>query len=516
VTADNSDGSWLTVSVFPGLPPAPFLPGIADCFLTDIETAMRGVNSSVYIRIPFNVADPAAIETLKLKMKYNDGFAAYLNGKEIVKRNAPTTIAGVTYADSIANWSTNPDLTTNGWSYGYYNQTLDADGLYSGGADLTPFPHDGTAPSATDFWVGNGYDWFMGNPPWTELFQEGTHPNGSNNGNIHWTVRRWRATVDANLKARIRFRKTNTGGGDGVRVSVFHNSAQVYSQSIAGNDGVGRDDTIDVPDVFMGDTIDILLGPGDAGNDGADGSAFSMVLFEGEPSVPWNAAATASRTPLQTIAPEIFDVTSFKSELRAGANVLAIQGINRTTNDNEFVINAELLSNRVPAATNDTITAAPVGASTFGPSSFLANDADPDGDRLLLVGVTPTYMTAQGGTVRLFGDTVRYTPAAGFAGTDTFEYTITDLSGQPILATVSVLVAEQPALSIVFNRGANTVTISWPAPSTGFELESTPTLSPPDWQPVAEGASSNGARWEVTLPVNQSQRYFRLRKAPGI
>jgi len=125
-------------------------------------------------------------------------------------------------------------------------------------------------------------------------------------------------------------------------------------------------------------------------------------------------------------------------------------------------------------------------------------------------------MTTQGGTVRLFGDTVRYTPAAGFTGTDTFEYTITDLSGQPIRATVSVLIAERPALSIVYNRSANTVTISWPFPSTGFELEATPSLTTPDWQPVAEGASSNGDRLEVTLPVNQPQRYFRLHKPPGV
>ncbi len=449
---DGADGSFVRASILTGLPPQPFVPGIADCFMTDIESEMRGVNSSVFIRFPFDVSDPAAIETLKLKIKYNDGFAAYLNGTEIEKRNAPTVLPAMVVADSVADWSTNPDVTVNGWEYGYYNESLDADGMYSGG-DFTPFPHDGGGHSATDFWSGNGYDWFMGNPPWTELFQEDTHPAAPNGAafdpnnpatHIHWTIRRWNATVDANLKARIQFHKNNVNGGDGVRVSVFHNSIEVYSQSIAFNDGVGRDDTVDLPDVFIGDTIDILLGPGDAGNDGSDGSAFSMVIFEGEPSIPWDGAATASRTATETIAPQVFDVSSFISQLMPGPNVLAIQGFAESVDDNEFVINAELLANQVPTAVGDNLMALPDMSATYPSSVLLANDSDPDGDALLLVGVTPSFMTAQGGTVRLFGDNVHYTPPAGFTGTDTFEYTITDLSGIPVRAPVSVAVEAFP------------------------------------------------------------------------
>src|SRR5438477_1992677 len=173
--SDGADGSFLRASILTGSPPEapkPFVAGIADCFTTDIKDAMKGVNPSVFIRIPFNVSDPSVIQTLKLKIKYNDGFAAYLNGTEIIKRNAPTSIAGTVDADSFADWSNNPDVTVNGWSYGYYDQSVDPDGTYSGGSDFTPFPHDGTGvPSPPEVWVGNGYDWFNGNPPWIELFQ---------------------------------------------------------------------------------------------------------------------------------------------------------------------------------------------------------------------------------------------------------------------------------------------------------------------------------------------------------
>ncbi|MFN0126694.1 MAG: CotH kinase family protein [Verrucomicrobiales bacterium] len=46
-------------------------------------------NSSVYVRLPFLLPDPAAISSMQLKVKYDDGFIAYLNGTEIARRNAP-------------------------------------------------------------------------------------------------------------------------------------------------------------------------------------------------------------------------------------------------------------------------------------------------------------------------------------------------------------------------------------------------------------------------------------------
>lgn len=507
---DGADGSFLRASIVSGLAPEspkPFVPGIADTFQTDIETAMKGVNPSVFIRIPFDVANPSLVDTLRLKMKYNDGFVAYLNGVEVIKRNAPTAISGITVADSMANWSTNPDTTVNGWSYGYYDQSLDADASYNGGGDFTPFPHSGGGHSATDFWTGSGWDWFAGNPPWTELFQETTHPNHPNGGavdpanpatHIHWTVRRWSATVDANLKCRIRFRKTNTGCGDGVRVMVVHNSVQVYSQTVAFNDGVGRDDTIDLPDVFIGDTIDVLLGPGD-GNDFCDGSAFSAVFFEGEPTIPWNGAATATRTTSETIAPEVFDISNFKSELRTGANVLAIQGFNGAISDNEFVVNAQLLANQAPTAVNDTVTADADATTTFQASALLGNDTDADGDRLLLVGVTPSFTTAQGGTIRLFGNTVRYTPAAGFGGADSFTYTINDGGSQTRTAQVQVNVTgNTPPVAgddsgTTAEDGAITLTVL----SNDSDVDSDP-LTVSAVTPPAHGAAVINANGTVT------------------
>lgn len=58
---------------------------------TDVQAQMANRASSAYVRLPFSVANPAALNSLTLRMKYDDGFVAYLNGTEVARRNAPVT-----------------------------------------------------------------------------------------------------------------------------------------------------------------------------------------------------------------------------------------------------------------------------------------------------------------------------------------------------------------------------------------------------------------------------------------
>ena len=60
-----------------------------DLIKTSVLSQMYNVNNSVYIRIPFQLADPATVETLILLMKFDDGFVAYLNGEEVAHYFAP-------------------------------------------------------------------------------------------------------------------------------------------------------------------------------------------------------------------------------------------------------------------------------------------------------------------------------------------------------------------------------------------------------------------------------------------
>jgi hypothetical protein len=54
---------------------------------------MRGKNTSVFVRIPFQIDDPAAVIGMTLKMKVDDGFVAYLNGEQVASDNAPAVLS---------------------------------------------------------------------------------------------------------------------------------------------------------------------------------------------------------------------------------------------------------------------------------------------------------------------------------------------------------------------------------------------------------------------------------------
>lgn len=61
---------------------------------TDLTGSMQGHNATLLVRIPFGipVEEMPALDRLTLRVKYDDGFVAYLNGVEIARRNAPATL----------------------------------------------------------------------------------------------------------------------------------------------------------------------------------------------------------------------------------------------------------------------------------------------------------------------------------------------------------------------------------------------------------------------------------------
>ncbi len=59
---------------------------------TNTQSLMVSKASDAYIRVPFSVANPASYSTLALSMMYDDGFVAYLNGVEVVRRNTPNSV----------------------------------------------------------------------------------------------------------------------------------------------------------------------------------------------------------------------------------------------------------------------------------------------------------------------------------------------------------------------------------------------------------------------------------------
>ncbi|WP_428306815.1 CotH kinase family protein [Lacipirellula sp.] len=64
-------------------------PGDAVNYVADIATTVPSGIGSLYVRMAFDLANFSGIHQLKLRMKYDDGFRAYLNGVEIAESNAP-------------------------------------------------------------------------------------------------------------------------------------------------------------------------------------------------------------------------------------------------------------------------------------------------------------------------------------------------------------------------------------------------------------------------------------------
>ena len=59
----------------------------------DVKSGMHKKGTSVYIRLPFLVDDPGQFDYLRLDMRYDDGFVAYLNGVKVAAANEPETLA---------------------------------------------------------------------------------------------------------------------------------------------------------------------------------------------------------------------------------------------------------------------------------------------------------------------------------------------------------------------------------------------------------------------------------------
>ena len=87
---------------------------------SNIQGAMKDVNSCAYLRIPFVVSNPAEISFLSLNMKYDDGFVAYLNGVNVASRNAIdiqnplawNSVATANRVDSDVNVFSSIDITS--------------------------------------------------------------------------------------------------------------------------------------------------------------------------------------------------------------------------------------------------------------------------------------------------------------------------------------------------------------------------------------------------------------------
>ena len=77
----------------------------------DFESEMYNTNSSVFLRLPFNITDPSAISDLVLRMRWDSGFVAYINGVEVAADRKPSS--ALTWNSSASE--DRPDAQNDDW-----------------------------------------------------------------------------------------------------------------------------------------------------------------------------------------------------------------------------------------------------------------------------------------------------------------------------------------------------------------------------------------------------------------
>jgi hypothetical protein len=112
---------------------------------TDVGSIMSNINASAYIRIPFTVPNPTNVSLLTLRVRYDDGFVAFVNGTQLLRVNAPGTIS----YDSAAT-STHSPLSVEEFRLG-------ADNLITG-ANVLAIQGLNRAANDTDFVIAAGLE----------------------------------------------------------------------------------------------------------------------------------------------------------------------------------------------------------------------------------------------------------------------------------------------------------------------------------------------------------------------
>jgi len=190
-------------------------------------------------------------------------------------------------ADSVVDWSTTGTQGENGWEYGYYDVTNDAEAGYDHANDFVPFENSagddgGAVDPAGNHWATNK-TWDMrqnpGGPPWTFIGESASHPDGSNQAAEYQAIRRYRAQFAGASVITWHIRKNN-GSGSGVSGIVYFNGAILDTAAIAGADRTGVTRSICV-NLQLGDVIDLAHSSCNAGgdcHDGSDASTLTMTI----------------------------------------------------------------------------------------------------------------------------------------------------------------------------------------------------------------------------------------------
>ncbi len=367
---------------------------------TDVETEMRGVNASAYLRAPFTVSNPLTVTGLTMPITYDDGFVAYLNGSEVARRCAPTTVtfqstanpcAG-SPADTVLDFNAAQDIVTSAGFVESWSTTTGAMAMpWNNENDRRPtLVNDIFANSAPGV-LFDGLNDIL-------VFDDELLPKGSSEYSVAlvWQPLNIGSSVD---------HPTIFGWGDDYpnqyrSASIAHNNANDGQLSLRFNGGSSASDipvggatngtnyaalitrkanqfTFDITDGTHSDSDsqttygqNLILENGRIGNlaNPDQPSQFNESIFAGYVGrvLVFDQALDAGKRQalLNSLKPyltshsitsgapftETVDLSHHTDQLRTGENILAIQGLNESSDDVDFLIHVELHSQSLGAA----------------------------------------------------------------------------------------------------------------------------------------------------------------------
>jgi len=370
----------------------------------NIGAAMSNANASAYVRVPFNVPNPLLYEALTLRMKYDDGFIAYLNGTEVARRNAPA--AATWNSVATAAHPPLPDPLLENFEGGASAYTLNQYGaapapvVQPGDAGSTGsflrLLHDGvnaafnsvafarTAPGLYETIVAD-FDFRMtnaaNNPADGFAFMliptsvYGTSGAGINIGNI---------AVE----------EPNFAGVFAVGVDLYPHDTQ--NDISAHWDGLERQNVtlarpayelvtgvfhhlkVTLQHVSGGARVTVVLTPNINGTPGTPITAINNLFIAGlnpyecRVQIAGRTGGLNVQLDLDNLnvqfqsAPldfEAFDITQHLNLLVPGTNVLAIHGLNLAANDVDFLVSPEIVAADFSVGTNANYIAPPTPGS---------------------------------------------------------------------------------------------------------------------------------------------------------
>ncbi len=234
------------------------------------------------------------------------------------------------------------------------------------------------------------------------------------------------------------------------------------------------------------------------------GTPTGTVQFKSDGSALGSPAALSSSIATVDTASLTHGYHTITAEYAGDSNCV---GTTNTLSPNQLI-------NTSPLATNDTLATYQNYSTTAAKFKLLINDADPDGDSILVTNVSVT--SAQGGSVTVASTTFTYHPPTDYIGTDTVAYVITDSFGATNSGTIVITVranTNQPDRVVSISNlidGNKGITFAG-IPGYTYVVQATTNLVPVNWAPISTNvAGGNGLFiYNDLSATNYSGRYYR-------